>query len=222
MSRTVIEDRCQRLDVQNIRPMEDYVLLQDLDCSRTEGGLELPMGTGASLGVGRIVAVGQGILNPWNGNYFPMELSVGDVAIFPRKNMGDELKIKGVSYRFIHEHGIWATAILKSDETREIEELSPRSGNVLVEPELESTTRSGTLLLTEGASKDMAERIARVIRVGPGVWYSKTGERIETGYEAGQKVLMTRYAGAEVVIDGVEYRLLQAGDLKCIVEETNV
>lgn len=74
--------------------------------------------------------------------------------------------------------------------------------------EAEETTQSGIILT--GAAKEKPQ-IAEVVAVGPGGVVD--GKEIKMELAVGDRVLMSKYAGTEVKLDGVEYVILKQGDV---------
>ena len=77
----------------------------------------------------------------------------------------------------------------------------------------EETTASGIVL--PGAAKEKPQQ-AEVIAVGPGGVVD--GKEITMQVKAGDRVLISKYAGTEVKLDGVEYTILHQGDILAVVE----
>lgn len=218
MSRTVIEDRCQRLNVRQLRPLGDYIFIKEIERNRSAEGLFIvAQSPNAELCIGEVMAVGRGILNTEDGSLFPLEINVGDI-ILSIQYMGERLKIAGEKYRMLHEHGVWAILRLADTDSMRILEVRPRFACILVEPDAEETAADGRLILPDRLN--MKERLATIISTGPGLWHMPSKMRIPTGYEPGQRVLMNRCAGAEVPLNGKTLRLIQQNDIICVVEKT--
>ena len=79
--------------------------------------------------------------------------------------------------------------------------------------ESEETTKGGIILA--GAAKEKPQ-MAEVLAVGPGA--TEDGKLIPMEVKVGDKVLMSKYAGTEVKIDGNEYIILSQKDILAIVE----
>lgn len=91
--------------------------------------------------------------------------------------------------------------------------IKPLADNVLIKRlEAQETTKSGILLA--GAAKEKPE-VAQVIAVGPGG--TVDGKQIDMTVSVGDNVLLSKYAGTEVKVDGEEYILVRVGDIKAIV-----
>lgn len=79
--------------------------------------------------------------------------------------------------------------------------------------ETEETTKSGIIL--PGSAKEKPQ-LAEVVAVGPGAVVD--GKRVPMDVKVGDKVLMSKYAGSEYKVDGVEYTILKQSDILAIVE----
>lgn len=74
--------------------------------------------------------------------------------------------------------------------------------------ESEETTKSGIVL--PGSAKEKPQ-YAEVVAVGPGGVID--GKEITMEVKVGDKVLLSKYAGTEVKLDGVEYTILRQNDI---------
>lgn len=91
--------------------------------------------------------------------------------------------------------------------------IKPLADRVVVKMvEAEETTQSGIILT--GAAKEKPQ-VAEVMAVGPGGVVD--GKEIKMELTVGDKVLMSKYAGTEVKIDGIEYTILRQSDVLAIV-----
>jgi len=84
---------------------------------------------------------------------------------------------------------------------------------VLKMTEAEETTKSGIVLASAAQEKP---QIAEVISVGPGGLVE--GKEVTMYLKAGDKVIMSKYSGTEVKIDGEEYTIVRQADVLAIVE----
>ena len=92
--------------------------------------------------------------------------------------------------------------------------LRPLADRVVIKMvEAEETTASGIILA--GAAKEKPE-IAEVVAVGPGGVVD--GNKVEMTVSAGDKVIMSKYAGTEVKYQGKEYVIVRMGDILAIVD----
>lgn len=74
-------------------------------------------------------------------------------------------------------------------------------------------TQGGIILA--GASKEKPQ-VAEVVAVGAGKY--EDGKLIPMIVKIGDKVLISKYSGTEVKVDGVEYTILKQDDILAIVE----
>lgn len=74
--------------------------------------------------------------------------------------------------------------------------------------ETEETTKSGIVL--PGSAKEKPQ-YAEVVAVGPGGVVD--GKEIVMEVKVGDKVLLSKYAGTEVKLDGVEYTILRQSEI---------
>ena len=79
--------------------------------------------------------------------------------------------------------------------------------------EAEETTKSGIILA--GAAQEKPQ-VAEVVAVGPGG--NVEGNEITMYVHVGDKVLITRYGGTEVKLDGEEYTIVRQNDILAVVE----
>ncbi len=77
----------------------------------------------------------------------------------------------------------------------------------------EETTKSGIIL---SAGSQEKPQIAEIVAVGPGGVVD--GKEVKMELSVGNRVLISKYAGTEVKIDGEEYTILRQGDILAIVE----
>ena len=92
--------------------------------------------------------------------------------------------------------------------------LKPLADRVLLKAtEAEETTKSGIILSTANKEKPV---ISEVVAVGPGGVVD--GKEIVMTVKPGDKVVVAKYAGTEVKLDGAEYSIVRQSDILAIVE----
>ena len=84
---------------------------------------------------------------------------------------------------------------------------------VIKELESEETTKSGIVLPTAAQEKP---QMAEVIAVGPGG--KVDGKDVEMQLSVGDMVIISKYAGTPVKMDGNEYTIIRQSDVLAIVE----
>ena len=88
--------------------------------------------------------------------------------------------------------------------------LTPLADNVLIKSALEEeTTASGIILATATKEKSI---VSEVIAVGPG-----TTENPMT-VKVGDKVIVSKFAGQELKLDGEDYSIVKIADVLAIVK----
>ena len=94
--------------------------------------------------------------------------------------------------------------------------LKPLYDRVVVKMvEAEETTKSGILLTSSAKEKP---QVAEVIAVGSGESHDGGKEAVTVKVAVGDKVIVSKYAGTEVKIDGEELIIVNMGDILAIVE----
>ncbi len=93
--------------------------------------------------------------------------------------------------------------------------IKPLQDRVVIKmTEAEETTKSGIILA--GSAKEKPQ-VAEVIAVGPGKT-AENGTVTPVNLKVGQKVLISKYSGTDVKLDGVEYTILKEDDVLAVVE----
>lgn len=213
MSRTTIEDE---IDPATIRVVGDKVLVREVEREKTYGGIYLGQSKGTECTIAEVIKVGTEIPNTVHAKGYPIEFKTGDIVLFMAYS-GDQVHNRIGKYRFVKAQEIWAKVKMKDLQSYEIAELEPQLGNVLVEPVSDGVTKGG-IVLNQGHDHAEFLRKAFVRKVGPGVWNPETYGRYPMGLEINQEILMMRYAGADVVVNGVACRIIERGDIKALIE----
>ena len=93
--------------------------------------------------------------------------------------------------------------------------IKPLADRVVIKMvEAEETTKSGIILA--GTAKEKPQ-IAEIVAVGPGGVVD--GKEITMELEVGDRVLMSKYAGTEVKLDGIEYTILRQSEILAKIED---
>lgn len=88
--------------------------------------------------------------------------------------------------------------------------IKPLADRVVVKmAEAEETKTTSGIVLT-GSAKEKPQ-YADVVAVGPGGVVD--GKEIKMEVEVGDKVILSQYAGTEVKVDGVEYKIVKQSDI---------
>ena len=93
--------------------------------------------------------------------------------------------------------------------------LKPLDDRIVVKPaEAELTTASG-LVIPDTAKEKPQE--AKVVAVGPGK-VDDNGKRVALELKKGDRILIGKYSGTEVKIDGVEHIIIREDDVLAVFE----
>lgn len=93
--------------------------------------------------------------------------------------------------------------------------IKPLADRVVIKmTEAEETTKSGIIL--SGSAKEKPQ-VAEIVAVGTGK-VNDDGKITPMSVKIGDKVLISKYAGTEVKIDGIEYTILRQDDILAVVE----
>ena len=94
-----------------------------------------------------------------------------------------------------------------------IMKIKPLADRVVIKMlEAEETTKSGIILTSSAQEKP---QVAEIVAVGPGGVVD--GKEIKMEVKVGDKVLISKYAGTEVKLDGEEYIILRQSDVLAVV-----
>ncbi len=91
--------------------------------------------------------------------------------------------------------------------------IKPLADRVVIKMlEAEETTKSGIILTSSAKEKP---EIAEVVAVGPGGMVD--GNEVTMQIAVGEKVLISKYSGTQVKVDGEEYTIVKQGDILATV-----
>ena len=93
--------------------------------------------------------------------------------------------------------------------------IKPLADRVVIKMlEAEETTKGGIILTSKAQEKP---QVAEVVAAGPGGVVD--GKEVVMEVAVGDKVLISKYAGTEVKVDGEEYTILRQSDILAKVEQ---
>ncbi|MEL6618509.1 co-chaperone GroES [uncultured Tateyamaria sp.] len=93
--------------------------------------------------------------------------------------------------------------------------LKPLHDRVLVRRTESEEKTSGGLIIPDSAKEKPSE--GEIVAAGPGA-RKDSGELIEMGVKAGDKVLFGKWSGTEVTIEGEELLMMKESDIMGIIE----
>ena len=92
--------------------------------------------------------------------------------------------------------------------------IKPLGDRILVEAVEEKETKKGGIIIPDSAKEKPQEGIVRVLGTG------KTGEdgkKVAFEVKVGDRVLVSKYGGTEIKLDGKEYKIFSSDDLVAIL-----
>ncbi len=93
--------------------------------------------------------------------------------------------------------------------------VKPLGDRVLVEPVEEKEVKKGGIIIPDTAKEKPQEGIVRVLGTGK---LDDNGKKVPFEVKAGDRVLVSKYGGTEIKLDGKEYKLMGSDDLLAILE----
>ena len=93
--------------------------------------------------------------------------------------------------------------------------IQPLGDRVLVEPVKEKEVKKGGIIIPDTAKEKPQQGI--VIAVGTGK-LDDDGKKIPFNVKKGDKVLMPKYGGTELKLNGKEYQIMREEDILAILE----
>jgi chaperonin GroES len=93
--------------------------------------------------------------------------------------------------------------------------VKPLGDRVLVEPVEEKETKKGGIIIPDAAKEKPTEGIVRAVGTGK---RDDNGKLIAFEVKVNDRVLISKYGGTEIKLDGKEYKLLNADDILAIVD----
>jgi len=94
--------------------------------------------------------------------------------------------------------------------------VKPLADRILVRRLEEAESKRGGIIIPDTAKEKPQQ--AEVVAVGPGRTTDE-GKRVALEVKKGDKILMGKYSGTEVKIDGNEYLIMREEDVLAIVAE---
>lgn len=197
----------QEIDAEKITPLDDRILIEKIEKTKTAGGLWLagnPIRSECTYG--KVLKVGRGLTAEVDGKLYPSDVHVGDIIIC-MDFAGEKLQsLKDPKdYMMIRDHMVWAKA--KLGKNNELIDVEPYSSRVLVKITEKLVTGGGIHLPSNHQTRGYT--MATVIKIGQGWRDFKTGYRYPMTVKPGDVVCMTRYAGSIVKLEHDELRLIE-------------
>jgi len=92
--------------------------------------------------------------------------------------------------------------------------IKPLGDRILAEPVEEKEVKKGGIIIPETAKEKPQEAI--VVALGTGK-LDDDGKRVPFEVKKGDRVLVSKYGGTEIKLDGKEYKILSSDDILAII-----
>ena len=93
--------------------------------------------------------------------------------------------------------------------------IKPLGDRLLVEAVEEKETKKGGIIIPDSAKEKPQEGIVRVLGTGK---TGDDGKKIAFEVKVGDRVLVSKYGGTEIKLDGKEYKIFGSDDLLAIID----
>ena len=217
MSRTEIHDR--DLDVNTLRPLADFVLIEVIEQPATSGGIILSLekeGSRSEWVVGSVIEYGPGEFYPETGLTFPLYFKPGEYVV-TMEYMGERIERDGKKYRLVRSHGIWCKLKFNgAPELLDIRKIEPITDHVLLKVKHEHKTKGGIILASK--NPNLANSLAEVVAIGEGKVRKAATRATPLEIKVGETVCFATYAGAIIKMNGDTYRLCTEDDIIAVVK----
>jgi len=93
--------------------------------------------------------------------------------------------------------------------------VKPLGDRVLVEPAEEKEVKKGGIIIPDTAKEKPTEGI--IVALGTGKT-DDSGKKVPFEVKKGDRVLVTKYGGTEIKLDGKEYKIMSSDDILAVIE----
>ena len=93
--------------------------------------------------------------------------------------------------------------------------LKPLGDRVLVEPVEEKEVKKGGIIIPDTAKEKPTEGLSIALGTGK---TDDNGKKVPFEVKKGDRVLISKYGGTEVKLNGKEYKILNSDDILAVVE----
>jgi len=93
--------------------------------------------------------------------------------------------------------------------------VKPLGDRVLVEPAEEKEVKKGGIIIPDSAKEKPTEGL--VIALGTGKT-DDNGKKVPFEVKKGDRVLVSKYGGMEIKLDGKEYKILNSDDILAVID----
>lgn len=205
--------RANRMDGLTISgdlvPLQNNLLIKVKEAAAsTQGGIYIPDNAKERPTEGVCVAAGPGRIHPDTALQLECAIKAGECVIYGKYD-GTELKYNDVNHQMIKDDDV----LLKfSGGEPTLAAVECVKDQVMIRlPPKEAANLSGIIIATP-ESKEKRPDTGVVVKIGPGR-QAGNGQLMKIQVAPGDGVRFRDFAGADVKIEGVEYRVIRAYDI---------
>ena len=92
--------------------------------------------------------------------------------------------------------------------------VKPLGDRLLVEAVEEKETKKGGIIIPDSAKEKPTESIVRALGTGK---LDDSGKKIPFEVKVGDRILISKYGGTEIKLDGKEYKILSTDDVLAVI-----
>lgn len=93
--------------------------------------------------------------------------------------------------------------------------VKPLGDRVLVEPVEDKEVKKGGIIIPDSAKEKPMEGVVRALGTGK---TDDNGKKVPFEVKVNDRVLISKYGGTEIKVDGKEYKILGADDILAVLE----
>ena len=93
--------------------------------------------------------------------------------------------------------------------------VKPLGDRVLVEPAEEKEVKKGGIIIPDTAKEKPME--SRIVALGTGKT-DDNGKKVPFEMKKGDRVLVTKYGGTEIKLDGKEFKIMSSDDVLAVID----
>jgi chaperonin GroES len=93
--------------------------------------------------------------------------------------------------------------------------VKPLGDRILVEPAEEKEVKKGGIIIPDTAKEKPTEGVVRALGTGK---VDDNGKKLPFDVKVGDRVLVSKYGGTEIKLDGKEYKILNSDDILAVIE----
>ena len=93
--------------------------------------------------------------------------------------------------------------------------VKPLGDRILVEPVEEKEVKKGGIIIPDSAKEKPTEGVVRAIGTGK---TDDNGKKVPFEVKVGDRVLVSKYGGTEVKLDGKEFKIFNSDDILAVIE----